>query len=110
MGRNLALDSLRRKPKALRAGAAEILDIAGDEDIEANYLREEQRIAVHRALRKLRPEYRQAVCLVYLEGFKVSDAAAVMGKSSRQMTNLLYQAKKALKTELEKEGIFHAGL
>jgi len=47
---------------------------------------------------------------VYLEGFKVSDAAAVMGKSSRQMTNLLYQAKKALKTELEKEGIFHAGL
>ena len=33
-----------------------------------------------------------------------------MKKSNKQITNLLYQAKKALKTELEKEGITYAGL
>lgn len=31
-------------------------------------------------------------------------AAKIMGKSKKQLANLLYRAKQALKTELEKEG------
>ena len=79
-------------------------------DIEENYIKEEQKLMIHRALKKLRSQYSQAICLTYIEGFSNSEAACIMHKSSRQMTNLLYQAKKALREELEKEGIKYAGM
>jgi RNA polymerase sigma-70 factor (ECF subfamily) len=36
--------------------------------------------------------------------------AKVTRKSKRQIENLIYQAKKSLKTELEKEGFTYEGL
>ena len=86
------------------------LEMRSGVDIEENYLKEEQKLMIHRALRKLRSQYSQAICLTYIEGFSNSEAASIMHKSSRQMTNLLYQAKKALREELEKEGITYAGM
>ena len=43
---------------------------------------------------------------VHGEGFGNQDAAKIMGKSRKQVENLLYYAKKSLRSELEKEG-FH---
>lgn len=42
--------------------------------------------------------------LVYFEEVDGDGAAKIMGKSKKQLANLLYRAKQALKTELEKEG------
>ena len=61
-------------------------------------------------MQRLKYEYRQVICLIYIEGFSNSETAVIMHKSSRQITNMLYQAKKALRSELEKEGITYAGL
>ncbi len=36
--------------------------------------------------------------------------AAVMKKSKRQIENLIYQAKRSLKSELEQEGFHYEGL
>lgn len=110
IGRNLAIDYLRRMKKKRDTSLDECSDLRSGLDIEENYIKEEQKLMIHRALKKLRSSYSQAICLTYIEGFSNSEAASIMHKSSRQMTNLLYQAKKALREELEKEGIKYAGM
>jgi len=110
IGRNLAIDYLRRMKKKGDTNLDECSELSSGLDIEENYIKEEQKLMIHRALRKLRSQYSQAICLTYIEGFSNSEAASIMHKSSRQMTNLLYQAKKALREELEKEGIKYAGM
>ena len=110
IGRNLAIDYLRRMKKKGDTSLDECYELNSGLDIEENYIKEEQKLMIHRALKKLRSQYSQAICLTYIEGFSNSEATCIMHKSSRQMTNLLYQAKKALREELEKEGIKYAGM
>jgi RNA polymerase sigma-70 factor (ECF subfamily) len=110
IGRNLAIDYLRRMKKKGDTSLDECSELNSGLDIEENYIKEEQKLMIHRALKKLRSQYSQAICLTYIEGYSNSEAACIMHKSSRQMTNLLYQAKKALREELEKEGIKYAGM
>lgn len=71
-------------------------------DTELN--RSEQRRQLYAALRRLRPEYREALYLVYLEDLSYRNAAAVMGKSESQITNLVHRGKRSLKRILEQEG------
>ena len=62
------------------------------------------------ALKKLNPEYRQVLWMLYFDGMTNFDAAVVMKKNTRQMKNLVYRAKSALKSELEKEGFVYEEL
>lgn len=111
IGRNLALDHLRRQK---RIAPTPIEDYASllveEESVEAAYLRQEQKILVHKALRTLSVDYRQVLYLVFFEEFTNQEAAVAMGKSKRQIENLLYRAKSALKAELEKEGFVYEAL
>jgi RNA polymerase sigma-70 factor (ECF subfamily) len=85
-------------------------DISDEENIENNYIKEEQKITLYRALSKLNDDYSQVLHLTYLEGFTNSETACIMHKSNRQIENLIYRAKKALREELEKEGFVYEGL
>ena len=78
--------------------------------MEKAYLAEQRKIAVHRAMKKLHPEYWQVLWLIYFDGFSSAEAGLVMKKSSRQMKNLVYRAKSALKSELDKEGFVYEEL
>ena len=110
IARNLAIDSLRKRKGISHVSVEDCTDLSSSIDIEEQYINEERKIIIHRAISKLKDEYRQVVCLIYLEGFSNAETAIIMNKSNRQITNLLYQAKRALKVELEKEGITYAGL
>ena len=110
IARNLAIDSLRKRKGISHVSVEDCTDLSSSIDIEEQYINEERKVIIHRAISKLRDEYRQVVCLIYLEGFSNAETAIIMNKSNRQITNLLYQAKRALKVELEKEGITYAGL
>jgi RNA polymerase sigma-70 factor (ECF subfamily) len=59
---------------------------------------------VHKAMHSLRSEYRQVLYLSFFEGFSNEEAAVIMKKSKRQIETLLYNAKKALRSELERSG------
>lgn len=109
IGRNAALDYLRRNSKKSDTPVDE-LELADKENLELSYIQEEQKIMVHRGLAKLKPEYRQVLYLSFFEELSNEETAAVMHKSRRQIENLLYRAKKSLKTELEKEGFTYEGL
>ncbi|MDE6834770.1 MAG: RNA polymerase sigma factor [Ruminococcus sp.] len=104
IGRNTAIDSLRKRSRFSEKSIDEYNDLAGEESIEQEYLIQEQKILLHKALRKLNPDYRQVLYLVFFENFSNSETAKIMHKSKRQVENLLYRAKQSLKSELEKEG------
>jgi RNA polymerase sigma-70 factor (ECF subfamily) len=65
---------------------------------------------VHEALKRLNKEYRQVLVLVYFEDFQNEQVASIMGKSKKQIENLVYRAKLSLKSELEKEGFVYEDL
>lgn len=107
IGRNVAVDFLRHHSRISEASIEDYHNMLSDEEsLEQSYIREERKIIVHRALKKLKTEYRQVLYLTYFEGFDNTQTAAVMKKNNRQIENLVYRAKMSLKSELDKEG-FH---
>ena len=111
IGRNAAIDCLRRRRWVSDAPLEDYAgSLAAEESVERAYLQEEQKIALHQALRGLKAEHRQALYLVYFEGFTNAEAATAMGKSRHQMENLISRARAALKTQLDKEGFVYEEL
>ncbi len=76
-------------------------------DFEEDLLRDEQRMAVHAALGKIDGNYRQVLHLIYFEEMSYEDAARIMKKSRKQIDNLVYRGKIALRKILEKEGFVY---
>ncbi|MDE5792879.1 MAG: sigma-70 family RNA polymerase sigma factor [Oscillospiraceae bacterium] len=110
IGHNLAMDYLRKNSRSSDMLVSTYDVIASNEDIEQNYIKEEQKIMLYKALSHITPEYRQVICLIYFEEFDIAQTAKIMRKTKRQISNMLYQAKQSLRRELEKEGYHHAGL
>ena len=111
IGRNVALDYLRKNAKLPTVSAEETMVLIADEaDIVRNYLRTERKLQLHEALKRLNKEYRQVLVLVYFEDFQNEQVASIMGKSKKQIENLVYRAKLSLKSELEKEGFVYEDL
>ncbi|MBQ6168405.1 MULTISPECIES: RNA polymerase sigma factor [Ruminococcus] len=104
IGRNAAIDGMRRKKHISDRTVDDLYDISDERSIEQDYLREEQKISLHRAMETLNSDYRQVLYLTFFEELSNSEAAAIMRKSNRQIENLLYRAKLALRSKLEKEG------
>ena len=111
IGRNVAIDYLRHNAKISDTPFDDLGNYIQDEyDLERIYIIEERKITVHRALKKLNAEYRQVLWLLYFDGLSNSEATIVMKKNARQMKNLVYRAKSALKSELDKEGFIYEEL
>ena len=105
IGRNLAIDYIRKNSRLTEVSHEDAPELMSDgESLEEEYLREERKIAVHRAMQKLSPEYRQVLWLIYFEEFSSKEAAAVMKKSVHNIETLVYRARKALRRQLEMEG------
>ena len=104
IGRNITAKYLRKHSKDIIVPLESQEHLADEENIESNYIKDEQKLMVHKALHDLKSEYRQVLFLSFFEGFSNSETAIIMKKSKRQIESLLYNAKKALKTELERSG------
>lgn len=104
IGKHAALDYLRKNARSSFAPIDEKLP--GADDAEREYLAEESRARLYRAMKKLKPEYAQALYLMYFESFDTAGIAGITGKTKKQVADCLYRAKKALKAELEKENFY----
>lgn len=102
IARNLTIDYLRRSSKNVSDPKGDYL--TEETNVEKEYLIKERKILLHRTMKKLKPEYFQVLYLIYFENFSNSETAVIMKKNKRQIENLIYRAKKSLKSELEKEG------
>ncbi len=111
IGRNVAIDYLRHNSKISDVPLEDAENYLKEEyDLEKLYIIEEQKIQLHKAIKELNPEYRQVLWLIYFEGFSNAETSVVMRKNSRQIVNLVYRAKEALKSQLEKEGFVYEEL
>ncbi len=111
IGRNTATDFVRRHSKISTVSVEdETIILRDEENAEREYLREEQKIYIHEALKKINPDYRKVLHLIYFEGFNITEVSAILKKSYKQTENLIYQAKKSLKAKLEKEGFIYEEL
>ena len=104
IGKNRAIDILRKRK---RHGIVSIdlipSDTVSEESFVEEILYDEEKRKLYKAIDGLKKEYREAVHLVYFENMSVLDAATVMGRGKKQVENLLYRARKALKEALETE-------
>ena len=110
IGRNIAVDHKRRFFRHRKVSLDDCNTLADEADLEHSYLVSEQKIALHHSLRQLKKEYQQVLHLSYFEGFSNAETAQIMGKTVKQVENLTYNARKALRTELEKEGFSYEKL
>ena len=111
IGRNIALNYLKRRARLSEISVDDCPDlISEEENLEIVFIKEEQKIMVHRALKKLKPEYHQVLWLIYFENFSNKDVAMVMKKSVHNVETLVYRARKSLKSQLEMEGFVYEEL
>ena len=104
IGRSRALDYIRRRKRVqfMPLSDAEA-EISEELSPECAYIRDEKRKNVHRALEKLPDEQRTAVHLVYFKNLSYEETAKIMKKSKKQVDNLLYRAKNALRSIIGEE-------
>ena len=104
IGRNAAIDYLRKERKKYIRSMDELSEIVADKtQLEYEYLKKEEKIYLFEAMEKLKSDYRQTLYLKYLEGLSNDDIGKIMGKTRRQVENLLYRGKQALRNILEQE-------
>lgn len=108
IARNKAISHLRHFGKFKSVSIDECTEIsdeysAFEQEIEKN----EQKALLNKALGTLRDDYRTALHLVYFEELSYSDTAKIMKKSKKQIENLLYRARIALRSTLEQEGFIY---
>lgn len=105
MARSRALDhlrSLKRHPAVSIDDAAE--QLADTQDLEEQVLQNDEKRRLHEAIRKLPEPQQIAVHLVYFENYSYEDAAKIMKKTRKQVDNLIYRAKQALRELLGERG------
>lgn len=107
IGRNVAIDYLRKRGRNQTVPIEEAEGAAGFESVEEKVLNEQTKKDIYCALEKLKPEYAQVLWLTYFEGLSNKESAIVMKKSVHGVENLIGRARKALKIELEKGGAYH---
>lgn len=110
IGRNVAIDFIRKSPNHANISIDDCAEQADEETIEKEFLKEEQKIILHKAMNKLKPEYRQVLWLTYFEEMSAKETAKVMKKSVHSIENLVSRARQSLKSELKQEGFVYENL
>lgn len=106
IGRNVAREYIRKEKKQKTVPLEDHAELADQTfDPEQSYFQNENRAQLYAAMLRLKPEYRQVLWLQYFEGLRDKEIAQIMKKTPNNISVLLHRAKKALKDELEKEGV-----
>ncbi len=105
MGRSRALNYIKHRKVIDFVALSQAEGIESDEKaLEEMVLADERKRAVNAAIGQLSEDMRIAVHLIYFEQMSYQQAAVVMKKNRKQVDNLLYRAKKALRTILGEDG------
>jgi len=108
IGRNNAIDYLRKQSKSKCIAIDDVENELYDKCcLEEIILKSERKRQVHNALNMIKPEYKDIIFLLYFEEINYDEAGFILKKSNKQIKNLIFRAKQALKLILEKEGFIY---
>ena len=104
IGHHKAVDYVRKSGKEILTDfhAEENENTVGTDSPEDEFLRQEGKEELYRALDGLKEEYQRILILTELEGMRLKDAAKVMGKTEPQVKVLAHRARKALLQQFQK--------
>ena len=103
IGHNKAVSYLRRCARRPECAYEYIENESDRRNIEDEFIRKERERELHRAINTLNDDYKTVLHLIYFEDMNYEQTAAVMKKNRKQIENLAYRARQALKKELERE-------
>ncbi len=104
IGRHKAIDYVRKLTRRDEVPFDESVYAAQAADFDETFLTGERSRQLHTAIDGLNGDYRTVLHLLYFEEMSAEQAGTVMKKNRKQVENLAYRAKNALKNALEKEG------
>ena len=103
IGRNKAVSYLRRCARRPECAYEYVENESDRKNLEDEFIRKERERELHRAINTLNDDYKTVLHLIYFEDMSYEQAATVMKKNKKQIENLAYRARQALKKELERE-------
>ena len=103
IAKNLTSQRVRELSKEQHISFDEIaeLSISDGETIQNILEKEDARTRLNGAMRELKSEYHAVLTLLYFEDMSYAEAGKAMRKSEKQIKDLAYRAKAALKKKLE---------
>ena len=109
IARHVAIDFLRRKKQDV--STEECMELVDQQaNLEREFLKQEQKIQLHDAMKQLKPEYRQVLWLYYFADFSHKDIAKFLGKTTHNVEMLASRARQSLKIIINKEGFVYESL
>lgn len=111
IGRNRAINYLKKHSKVKEIPLNECAELISEEEsLEIGFIKDENKMVLHKALGKLKSEYHQVLWLYYFEDLSQQEIGYIMKKSRHSIETLIYRARKSLKAQLEKEGFIYEEL
>lgn len=108
IARNKAMTYLKRLSRTAVLPLEEHSNETTDADgVESIVIQDDEKRALYAAMNRIIPDYRTVLHLLYFENMSYGEAASVLRKSRKQINNLAYRAKQALKSEMEKGGFIY---
>jgi len=104
VARHKAIDHLRReqrRPTVPLDELAEWSDSAGTP--EEQYLAQERAQVIAEAIARIPKEYQEVLRMLYIDRLRYDEIALIMRKNTKQIDNLAYRARNALRSALGKE-------
>ena len=107
IAKNLSMRHMKKRSKEQHISFEEIaeLDISNGVTIQTVLEKEADSSRVVNAMRDLKDEYHAVLTLLYYEDMSYKEAAKAMNKSEKQIKDLAYRAKIALKKRLDQRAV-----
>lgn len=105
VARNKSVDLVRKSVRSRDKSSETESDQADAAMIEEAVIRDERAKAVRDGLLRINADYAQVLSLYYIDGFSPEEIGRIMKKNKRQVSNLLYRGKEALKKALAEMGV-----
>ncbi|MFQ9879118.1 MAG: RNA polymerase sigma factor [Ruminococcus sp.] len=102
--RRLAGNAIKKNTEYILDWKNFLSSCRGEALAETSLFENERKKQLYEAMEELKPEYQEALYLVYFEDMSYQGTAEVMGRSESQIKNLVHRGKKSLKELLGKNG------
>lgn len=108
IARHKAVDFIRKNHHVSNLPIEDVEQQSDDfEKLENAVIKDERKMQINMALDKINLEYRTILHLLYFEDMTYDQISIVLKKNKKQIKNLAYRAKRALRNAMEKEGFVY---
>lgn len=106
VARHKAIDFARRRQRRVTfdIDGEDMPDIPSEDNVDRAVINAEISEKIRHALGNLHADYAEILYLTYFESLDSDEITRIMKKNKKQLANLLYRAKAAMKCELERSG------